>query len=127
MRVFLLLTYFISGITSATSCHIPSEQFKKWNEKYSQLIKLKVTKNANDYFVLATLPREIEGLKFRYVILHKTTNSNDNFSAQLATFEKDGELKTAYSSGYKRREIDILTVGFGKNCGIDVSVSVVFK
>ena len=125
MRV-LFLTYFICFLANGTSCVIPEKQFDKWNVKYGSLIKVEVSNNLNEYFVLATLPREIEGLKLNYVLLHQG-QPNPTFSAQLATFEEDGELKTAYTTNNIRIKDNMLTVGFGRDCGIDVSVAVALK
>ncbi|TLX49155.1 hypothetical protein CWC31_18195 [Pseudoalteromonas ruthenica] len=123
LRIVLAL-YFVSFFSNATSCHITNKQFEKWNQQYSHLFQIEKTNKANDFSVITSLPKTIDGLKFQNAAVFKGSLGNPTFFTPMQAVNENGILKVWFTVIAKSKEHYFLSFSYGQDCGISVSLPV---
>jgi hypothetical protein len=121
---YIIALYFISFISSASTCMTSDKQIALWNEKYVSLFKVSTEKNNNSFNVQVSLPNNIEGKIFKAVWLVVGDDNDPSFIAPLSTYEEDSKTKVWFVVKPNNNDKNVLIFSYGEGCGISVDVPI---
>ena len=123
MRLTSIL-YFFCFLSHASSCMISEKQMSKWNKEYSNLFEINKEINQGSYSITVTLPKEIKGKKFDTVAIFRDSLEAPSFFSTLKPFEDEHDTKVWFTAKSNLNKIYFLTFGYGKSCGISVTLTI---
>lgn len=124
---WVLLSLLFCGASNASTCIVTQEQEFLWNEKYRSLFTVNTEYFDSSYSVEILIPNEIEGQEYKGSALFIDSFEEPSLFMPAQTFERDEGKVVWYTVGHELVRKHFFAFSYGEDCGISVTVPIVFN